>query len=245
MATSQVCLGGMSNFVLTELGSWGNLGISNSMMDYNKTREDANRRRTELIERKQKIKEEKQKLADEEEQNKRELIGIEQILDGLDFVSGDILPELEPTGFTDSIRKILSETSMPLVPTQIRDALQQRGITGSSAKNLLINVHKVLERIADELEESTAADGKTAYKRTTPWLVAVSALMAPSNPPTGKEGNIIQRGYTDDSPLTPEQQRNRLARLAKLTDHGVTESAVERLVLEAAARRRNRTKKED
>jgi|SRR5579863_2024726 len=133
-------------------------------MDYNKIRDDARRRKAELLDRQHVIKEATKKLADEAEQNKRELIGLDQILEGLDFVSGDVPPDFEPTGFTDSIRKILTDASVPLVPTQIRDSLQARGISGSSAKNLLINVHKVLERIEPELDITATPDGKTAYR---------------------------------------------------------------------------------
>jgi hypothetical protein len=162
-------LGRMPNPILTWLDIKPNIQIVTAMIDYSKTKEEAQRRRSDLLARQQQIPEEKKKLDEELEQNKRELIGLDQILDGLEFMSSDVPPDFEPTGFTDKIRQILGETSVPLVPTQIRDALQARGITGSSAKNLLINVHKVLERINAELEESTTTDGKTAYRRTTAW----------------------------------------------------------------------------
>jgi hypothetical protein len=134
------------------------------MMDYTKTRDEAQRRKMELLERQQRIREDKRELSEEEEQIKRELIGLDQILEGLDLVSSDVPADVEPTGFTDSIRKILTKTSVPLVPTQIRDSLQARGFSGSSAKNLLINVHKVLDRIESELDRITTPDGKTAYR---------------------------------------------------------------------------------
>jgi hypothetical protein len=134
------------------------------MIDYNKTRDDAAQRKAELVERQQRLAVEINKLAMEAEENRRELIGLDQILDGLDFVSGDVASDSMPIGFTDNIRKLLKETPVPLIPTQIRDSLQARGIVGSSAKNLLINVHKVLERIEPELIASTTTDGKTAYK---------------------------------------------------------------------------------
>jgi len=143
------------------------------MMDYNKTRAEAERRKAELLKRQQQIPLDKQKLDGEMEQIKRQLIGIEQILDGLAFMDSDVFPDYEPTGFTDSIRKILSETNLPLVPMQIRDALEAKGITGSSSKNLLINVHKVLERIEAELEKTTNLEGKTAYKRKAAWMMGL------------------------------------------------------------------------
>lgn len=134
------------------------------MLDYTKTREDALRRRQELTIRQQQIVKQKQQLEEESAQIKRELIGLEQILEGLDFMSNDTPPDLEEVGFTDQIRRILGTTSSYLVPTQIRDALQQAGVTGSSPKNLLISVHTVLNRIQDELETTQTAEGKTAYR---------------------------------------------------------------------------------
>jgi hypothetical protein len=139
------------------------------MMDYNKTRTEAEARKQSLLVRLKEIPSEKTKLDEEIDQIKRELIGIDQILDGLAFMDSNIPPDFEPVGFTDNVRKILSETLVPLVPTQIRDALEAKGITGSTSKNLLINVHKVLERIESELDKTTTTEGKTAYKRKLPW----------------------------------------------------------------------------
>jgi hypothetical protein len=138
-------------------------------MDYTKTKQDASNRKLELGARLQEIADEKTRLDGEAEQIKRELIGLDQILDGVEFMTSDMPTDFEPPGFTDKIRKILSETPVPLVPTQVRDALQAAGVTGSSAKNLLINVHTVLERIESELDKTTTPEGKTAYKRKVPW----------------------------------------------------------------------------
>jgi hypothetical protein len=151
----------------------GNLQIE--MMDYNKTRTEAEAKKQTLIARLKEIPLAKKRLDEEAEQIKRELIGIDQILDGLAFMDSSLPPDFEPSGFTDNIRKILSETTVPLLPTQIRDALEMKGITGSTSKNLLINVHKVLERIESELDKTTR-EGKTAYKRKDPWLAAISAV---------------------------------------------------------------------
>lgn len=139
------------------------------MMDYNKTRSEAEAKKQSLVARLKEIPNEKKKLEEEMEQVKRELIGIDQILDGLSFMDSSIPPDFEPSGFTDKVRKILSETPVPLLPTQIRDALEAKGVEGSSSKNLLINVHKVLERIESELATTTTKEGKTAYKRKLPW----------------------------------------------------------------------------
>jgi hypothetical protein len=77
------------------------------------------------------------------------------------------LAEREPTGFTDSVRTILRRSRVPLLPTEIRDALEAYGIEGSSPKNLLIHVHKVLGRLVDGYEiEQIPRDGKMTYR----WL---------------------------------------------------------------------------
>jgi hypothetical protein len=132
-------------------------------MDYKQTADDALRRRAELLERQQFIRNEKKKLSDEAERIQRELVALEQILEGLNFMSSEILADVEPKGLTDSIRQILSETTVPLSPTQIRDQLELRGIMGSSPKILLISVHKVLERIDPELNKGRTQEGKMAY----------------------------------------------------------------------------------
>jgi hypothetical protein len=139
-------------------------------MDYVKTKEEAQRRKDELFARQQQIPSEKAKLDTELEDIRRELIGLEQILDGVEFVTcdeGGLFWEL--LGLTDSIRKLLSETDKPLVPTEIRYALEAKGVKGTSSKNLLINIHKTLERIGSELTETMTPDGKPAYKREIPW----------------------------------------------------------------------------
>lgn len=156
------------------------------MVDYQKTKAEFERRKAQLLERQQQIPDEKKKLDVEQEENKRELIGIDQVLDGFAFMESDVPPDCEPSGFTDSIRKILSETPVPLVPTQIRDVLEAKGIKGSSSKNLLINVHKVIERISSELIETMNPDGKKAYQRPAVWQprsalsnLAIAAYLGP------------------------------------------------------------------
>src|SRR5713101_2121208 len=76
-------------------------------------------------------------------------------------------PDAEPAGVTESIRKILRRNRSALFPTQIRDALEMMGIEGSSPKNLLIHVHKVLGRLLenDEIAQEPR-EGKMAYR----WL---------------------------------------------------------------------------
>ncbi len=64
---------------------------------------------------------------------------------------------------TEHIKRVLQQTTIPLLPTQIRDSLKAVGISGSSDKNLLISVHTVLSRLKADLVASEQ-DGKTAYK---------------------------------------------------------------------------------
>lgn len=72
-------------------------------------------------------------------------------------------PGYVPKGLTEEIRTILTLTTVPLEPTQIRDSLITRGFEYSSPKNLLINVHTVLGRIEDELDVMEDG-GKKRYK---------------------------------------------------------------------------------
>jgi hypothetical protein len=132
-------------------------------VDYQKTREDALRRRLELTERLTKISEERVVLQTEMEQKQRELAAIDQILEGLDFYGSDVPLEGEPSGMADHIRRLLQQTPVHLLPTQIRDALTAVGITGSSPKNLLIGVHNVLSRLELFLE-TTEINGRPAYR---------------------------------------------------------------------------------
>jgi hypothetical protein len=216
----------MYNQILIRLGITGTIVAVTSIMDYDKTRDDVDRRRAELLERQQRIKEETKKLNDEAEQNKRELIGLDQILGGLDFVTSDVPPD-EPIGVTDNIRKILTETTVPLVPTQIRDSLQARGIEGSSAKNLLINVHKVLDRLGPELVLSTTPEGKAAYRHrsarplvSSPPVVDLMAALKKSLAEMEKKrslplgiGAVVQGGTATDAP----ESHHTLPRMSRKT----------------------------
>lgn len=106
-------------------------------------------------------------------------------------------PGYVPQGLTEEIRTILNLTTVPLWPTEIRDALITRGFKASSPKNLLINVHTVISRLHDARElDPSDKDGKTAYK-LKPTLYQLEALM----------------GLTrEDIPKTPAEARATLAR---------------------------------
>jgi hypothetical protein len=132
-------------------------------VDYQKTREDALRRRLELTERLTKISEDRVILQTEMEKKQRELAAIDQILEGLDFYASDVPLEGEPSGMADHIRRLLQQTPVHLLPTQIRDALTAVGIMGSSPKNLLIGVHNVLSRL-EFFVETTEINGRPAYR---------------------------------------------------------------------------------
>jgi hypothetical protein len=81
-------------------------------------------------------------------------------------------PGYVPKGLTEEIRTILTLTTVPLEPTQIRDSLITRGFEYSSPKNLLINVHTVLGRIEDELDV-TEDGGKKRYKTRSRSLLSI------------------------------------------------------------------------
>lgn len=203
-------------------------------------REDAKQRRQELHGRLAQIPIEKQKLDDEVQTIKRELIGLDQVLDGLDVMTSGPVPTPEPAGFTDKIRKLLSETSVPLVPTQIRDALEQAGVTASSSKNLLINVHTVIERIDDELEKLKRPDGKIAYRRTAAWLDNVlTARILGSNTFASifadRASNTRTLAALAGSPGTALPNIEDVARAAEQKKH----AAVDEMVRQAVGRKKN------
>jgi len=97
----------------------------------------------------------------------REMIGIDNALEAMDFVKQEddveYVENTEAPGFTEQIKQILVQSNMPLLPTQIRDALLTAGHKGSSLKNMLISVHAVLRRLEPFLEEAQI-DGRRAYR---------------------------------------------------------------------------------
>jgi len=104
----------------------------------------------------------KERLDRENGEIERELIGLDRVLEGLEFLSTDVPPEIEEPGFTEEIRKLLQRANTPLTAVEIRDALLALGIKPSSAKNLLISVHTILGRLKSDLKESDK-DGKPSY----------------------------------------------------------------------------------
>lgn len=133
------------------------------MMDYSKTREEAIKRKTELAQRSQQIASERTRLDEEVENIEKEMIGLDQIIEGLDFVaSSNELEAASVPGLTEHIRTILQQTSVPLLPSQIRDSCLTAGIKATSDKNLLISVHNALRKMKPNLKESKI-ENKTAY----------------------------------------------------------------------------------
>jgi hypothetical protein len=188
------------------------------MVDYQKTRDEVEQRKAQITERRKQIPIQKAMLDAEDEQLKRELIGLDQILDGLAFMDSKVSLDFEPVGFTDSIRKILSETQMPLTPPQIRYALEQKGITGSSSKNLLINVHKVIERIESELIPTLNSEGKPAYKRKLPWINETVNFWG-SLGSTQAAANCYASMFLDYVPLSPDSPQTEVPTPNALAAH--------------------------
>lgn len=132
-------------------------------MDYMKFRKEALERRRDLTSRLNEIVEERIILQAEMESKQRELAAVDRILEGLDSVNSDEPLEGEPSGMADHIRRLLQQSPVHLLPTQIRDALINVGITGSSPKNLLIGVHNVLSRLQLFLE-TAEVNNRAAYR---------------------------------------------------------------------------------
>jgi hypothetical protein len=104
------------------------------MIDYEQTKADALQQKAKLAERQQEIAKEKSRLDEELQSIQRQLIGLDQILEGLDVATLQVPPDIEPMGFTDHIRMILQQTTVHLLPTQIRDSCLNAGFKGSSLK---------------------------------------------------------------------------------------------------------------
>src|SRR5258708_7267137 len=132
-------------------------------MNYAQSQKEVLEQRDQLLKQRQQIADEKERLDRVNGEIERQLVGLDYILDGLEFLSTDRPPELEAPGFTEQVRRVLQQTSEPLTATEIRDCLLATGVKHTSPNNLLISVHTVLGRIKPDLLESKKAD-KAAYK---------------------------------------------------------------------------------
>lgn len=132
-------------------------------MDYEKIKREATNRKQELTKRQAQITKEKTDLDDESEKLRLELIGLDELLESIEFIQNpEIPPDLEPLGFTEQVGSIFQGTTEALTPVEVRDLLLAKGVTGSSKKNLLIGVYTVIARHKDNLE-ATTKNGKRAY----------------------------------------------------------------------------------
>jgi hypothetical protein len=135
-------------------------------MDYKNIKQVAEKRRDTLEERRGAIDKQLLELHAEKQKIQRELAGLDEMLESIEFViNPDIPPDLESVGLTDQVRAIYQGSTAPLTPVEVRDLLLQSGVSASSAKNLLISVHTVISR---ELERETMKpvdrNGKPAYE---------------------------------------------------------------------------------
>lgn len=85
---------------------------------------------------------------------------------------------IEPTGFTDAIRKVLQAAGgEALAPVEVRDRLPGAGFPLSGYSNPLASVHTILKRIASNdilyNVEAVTSDGKTAYR----WVTSGDRMM--------------------------------------------------------------------
>jgi hypothetical protein len=119
----------------------------------------------------------------------REMQGLIRIMEGAQIIESPAEPakvpvipegtEADSTGFTKTVRLILSRSRMPLVPTEIRDALESMGVEASSPKVLLIHVHNTLRRLFENGEiEQVPLNGKMAYRALTAGDYLVQTMRA-------------------------------------------------------------------
>jgi hypothetical protein len=140
-------------------------------MNYAHSQKEVLEQRDQLLKQRQQIAEEKERLDRVNGEIERQLVGLDYMLDGLEFLSTDRPPELEAPGFTEQVRRVLQQTLEPLTAIEVRDSLLAAGVKHTSPRNLLISVHTVFGRIKSDLRESDKA-GKPAYKWKRRFRVA-------------------------------------------------------------------------
>lgn len=151
-------------------------------LDYEKTKQDIVNRRHGILERQKAIAVDKAKLDEENQKLQQELIGLDTMMEGLNFMQpGAPPPDFEELGFGEKVEVILKQTPVHLFPTQIRDELIAKGTKGSSPKNLLISIHNVLGRIEKNLDIKEV-DGRHCYKWRTTFDALASIVNVMTNP---------------------------------------------------------------
>src|SRR5258708_5476287 len=98
-------------------------------------------------------------LEDERDRVEREIAGIKHVIEGLRFLGekfdvpaptldpNEPPPDLEEMNFADKITRILSDNREAMTPVEIRNALQEQGVKGTTPKHLLISVHTAIGRM--------------------------------------------------------------------------------------------------
>jgi hypothetical protein len=135
--------------------------------------------------RRQELTEKRNGLMKEVEEINRMLLGINQAIEGFEFILKENSPtrsdlSLDPAtiGFTVAVRGIFNTNLRPLYPTDVRDKLASAGYEKTSGKALLIHVHNVIDRLLknEEIEE-VRIEGKSAYRSTGKKVIPSAASM--------------------------------------------------------------------
>jgi hypothetical protein len=79
------------------------------------------------------------------------------------LVGGSELPASPAASLTEHVRKLVRESAVPLLATQIRDSCEAAGIKASSRKNLLIQVHTILKRMESDVRKVKIDKNRVAY----------------------------------------------------------------------------------
>lgn len=92
---------------------------------------------------------------------------------------------IEPTGFTDAIRKVLQAANGEiLTPTEIKDRLPAAGFRLSGYSNPLASIHTILKRMSKNESayrvESVIANDKAGYRWVTPGALMLRDLLGAS-----------------------------------------------------------------
>ena len=126
-----------------------------------------------------KLQEEKAELGRALEDRERQIAALIQTLNAIAPLVGEesIEAEMPPSGMTDSIRGILSDSGDPLSAAEIRDRLATMGFDMKSYFNPLATIHTVLRRLTESGEaETQETDGvkKFATARKKGYAIGIT-----------------------------------------------------------------------
>ena len=132
-------------------------------MDYQKTLEDVQNRRRDLLVKMFELHQQRDRIDEELAKLDVEVRALDQMRAVTEIAAGRREePAPRVPGLTEHVRKVLSETQLPLTAIEIRDSCQRAGIKAISKRNLLMAVYTTLKRMHSEIKTSDR-NGRQAF----------------------------------------------------------------------------------